>query len=208
VPSPLKLIVGLGNPGPAHLMTRHNAGYWFVDILARKYSLTFHNEARFQAEICRLTDADYDCLICKPTTFMNRSGQSVQAVSSYYRIDAGEILVVHDEIDLDVGTVRLKQGGGHGGNNGIRDIIEKLGVNNFNRLRIGVGHPGSSDQVTGYVLDRPSAEDEDLIIQAINSVMDQLPYLLAGEFQKLMNMLHRSSITDAEVDSKEDTEGD
>ena len=207
MPSPLKLIVGLGNPGPEHLMTRHNAGFWFVDILARKYSLTFRDENKFQAEICRLADADYDCLLCKPTTFMNRSGQSVRAISGYYRIDPGEILIVHDEIDLDVGTVRLKQGGGHGGNNGIRDIIEKLGDNNFNRLRIGVGHPGSSDQVTDHVLGRPSAEDENLIIQAINGVMDQLPYLLSGEFQKLMNVLHRSHITDAEADSKEDTNG-
>ena len=182
-------------------MTRHNAGFWFVDILACKYSLTFREERKFQAEICRLADADSGCLICKPATFMNRSGQSVQAISGYYRIDPGEILIVHDEIDLDVGTVRLKQGGGHGGNNGIRDIIEKLGDSNFNRLRIGVGHPGSSDQVTNHVLGRPSAEDEDLIIQAINGVMDQLPCLLAGEFQKLMNILHRLPITDAEADT-------
>lgn len=192
MPSPLKLIVGLGNPGSEHLLTRHNAGFWFVDILARKFSLLFRNENKFSAEMCRLTVQDFDCLLCKPTTFMNRSGQSVQAVSSYYRISPDEILVVHDEIDLDVGTVRLKTGGGHGGNNGIRDIIEKLGDSNFNRLRIGVGHPGSSDQVTGHVLGRPSAEDEDLIIQAINRVLDQLPTLLAGDYQKLMNLLHRS----------------
>lgn len=207
MPSLLKLIVGLGNPGPEHLMTRHNAGFWFVDILARKYSLTFRGESKFQAEICRLADADYDCLLCKPTTFMNRSGQSVRSISGYYRIDPGEILVVHDEIDLDAGTVRLKQGGGHGGNNGIRDIIEKLGGSNFNRLRIGVGHPGSSDQVTNHVLGRPSAEDEDLIIEAINGVMEQLPCLLAGEFQKFMNILHRSHITDAEAGPKEDSNG-
>lgn len=208
MPSPLKLIVGLGNPGPEHLMTRHNAGFWFVDILARKYSLIFRNEGKFQAEICRLADADYDCLICKPTAYMNRSGQSVQAVRSFYRIEPGEILVVHDEIDLDVGTVRLKQGGGHGGNNGIRDIIEKMGDSGFNRLRIGVGHPGSSDRVTGHVLGRPSAEDEDLIVQAINRVMEQLPDMLAGDFPKLMNILHRSQITDAAAESKEDPDGD
>ena len=208
MPSPLKLIVGLGNPGPEHLMTRHNAGYWFVDIFARKYSLTFRNENKFQAEICRLADADYDCLLCKPTTFMNRSGQSVRAISGYYRIIPGEILVVHDEIDLDVGTVRLKQGGGHGGNNGIRDIIEQLGDSNFNRLRIGVGHPGSSDQVTGHVLGRPPAEDEELIIQAINGVMDQLPYLLAGEFQKLMNILHRAAKQETNDESQDDLDSD
>jgi peptidyl-tRNA hydrolase, PTH1 family len=205
VPSPLKLIVGLGNPGSDHLMTRHNAGFWFVDILARKYSLAFRHEAKFQAEICRLANSDYDCLLCKPTTFMNKSGQSVQVVTSYFKIKLTEILVVHDEIDLDVGIVRLKQGGGHGGNNGIRDIIEKLGGNEFNRLRIGIGHPGSSEQVTNHVLGRPPTEDEDRIIQVINSVINQLPFLLAGEFQKLMNVLHRSHIPDAVTGSKKDT---
>ena len=203
MPSPLKLIVGLGNPGAEHLMTRHNAGFWFVDILARKFSLQFLEENKFKAEMCRLKVQDYDCLLCKPATFMNRSGQSVQAVSSYYNIYPDQILVVHDEIDLEVGTVRLKTGGGHGGNNGVRDIIEKLSDNNFNRLRIGVGHPGNSKQVTDHVLSRPSAEDEDLIIQAINRVLDQLPWLLAGDFQKLMNLLHRADNQPASDESQE-----
>ena len=189
-------------------MTRHNAGFWFVDILARKFSLIFRNENKFKAEICRLTDPDYDCLLCKPTTFMNRSGQSVQAVSNYFSINPDEILVVHDEIDLDVGTVRLKTGGGHGGNNGVRDIIEKLGDSNFNRLRIGVGHPGSSEQVTGHVLGRPSAEDEDLIIQAINRVLEQLPRLLAGDFQKLMSLLHRADQRETGDDTQEHDKND
>jgi len=192
VPSAIKLIVGLGNPGPGHLMTRHNAGFWFVDVLAKKYSLTFRSEPRFKADVCRLTDSGDDCLICKPMTFMNRSGQSVQAIASYYKIPVTEILVVHDEIDFAPGTIRLKEGGGHAGHNGVRDIIEKLGSNEFKRLRIGVGHPGDSAEVINSVLGRPSAEDTEKIMESISTATDLVPQLLAGEFQKVMYKLHSS----------------
>ena len=190
MPTAIKLIVGLGNPEPGQLLTRHNAGFWFVDALVNRYALTIKSESRFHAEVARLSVADHDCLICKPQTYMNNSGRSVQAISSYYRIPVPEILVVHDEIDLEAGVVRFKQGGGHGGNNGLRDIIEKLGDNNFNRLRIGIGHPGNADLVTGYVLNKPSREDADLIMSRIGESIDLLPLMLDGDFNRVMTGLH------------------
>jgi len=193
VPSVIKLIVGLGNPGPEHLLTRHNAGFWFVDALADKNTLRFRRESRFHAEVSRLTGPAVDCFLCKPASFMNRSGRAVQAITSYYKIVPEEMLVVHDEIDLPPGVIRLKRGGGHGGHNGLRDIIEVLGNNHFNRLRIGVGHPGTSDQVADYVLDRALAAEEELIMQGIVAALDLIPQILAGEFQKAMNKLHRSN---------------
>jgi PTH1 family peptidyl-tRNA hydrolase len=189
---PVKLIVGLGNPGPGHLLTRHNAGFWFVDALADKNALRFRRESKFHAEVCRLTTSGADCFLCKPTSYMNRSGMAVQAIASFYKIVPEEMLVVHDEIDLPPGVVRLKRGNGHGGHNGLRDIIEVLGNNNFNRLRIGVGHPGNSDQVVDYVLDRAPAPEEELIMQGIAAALDLIPQILAGEMQKAMNKLHRS----------------
>ena len=123
---------------------------------------------------------------------MNRSGQAVQAIANFYKITLPEILIVHDEIDLDAGIVRFKQEGGHGGHNGLRDIIEKTGGNNFNRLRVGVSHPGTSKEVIDYVLGRPSVEDQDLIMQSISDVIDMVPQILSGEFQKVMHKLHTS----------------
>ena len=192
MPSAIKLIVGLGNPGPEHLMTRHNAGFWFIDVLAAKYSLVFRSESRFRSEVCRLSTIDHDCYLCKPMDFMNRSGQPVQAIAGFYKISINEILVVHDDIDIEPGVVRFKQGGGHGGHNGLRDIIEKMGSNEFNRLRIGVGHPGSSSDVVNYVLERAPAAEEELIMQSIAEVMEMIPHILTGEFQKVMQELHSS----------------
>ena len=190
MPAGIKLLVGLGNPGPEHIATRHNAGFWFVDQLAEKHSLTFRPENKFQADVCRWQSADFDCWICKPMTFMNRSGVSVAAMANFYKIPVDDILVAHDEIDLDAGVIRLKQSGGHGGNNGLRDIIEQTGKKDFNRLRIGVGHPGSSDKVTPHVLGRPSADDERKILDAIEDGLDVLPQLLKGDYQKAMTTLH------------------
>ena len=192
MPSAIKLIVGLGNPGPEYLLTRHNAGSWLVDALARKNGLRFRRVARFHAEVCRLATGATDCYLCKPKCFMNESGRAVQAIASFYKILPEEMLVVHDEIDLPPGAIRLKRGGGHGGHNGLRDIIETLGANNFNRLRIGVGHPGSSDLVVDYVLNRAPAPEEDLIMQGIASTLELVPQILAGELQKVMNKLHKS----------------
>ena len=142
MPSVFKLIVGLGNPGPEHSATRHNAGFWFVDSLAEKYSLTFRSESKYNAEICRIQTADIDCWLCKPMTFMNRSGFSVQAMVSFYKIPVEEILVAHDELDLEAGIARLKKGGGHAGHNGLRDIIEQMGDKTLHGYAWGLAIPG------------------------------------------------------------------
>jgi len=190
VPSGIKLIVGLGNPGPEHIATRHNAGFWFVDQLSEEYSLHIRPENKFQAELCRWQTPEFDCRVAKPMTYMNRSGIAVATLLNFFKIPAGEMLVVHDEIDLDAGVTRLKFSGGHGGNNGLRDIIEHLGNRDFYRLRIGVGHPGSSDKVTPHVLGRPTSEEEKLILQAIDEGLSVLPELLQGEYQKAITKLH------------------
>lgn len=205
MPSAIKLIVGLGNPGPEHLLTRHNAGFWFVDALAEQNAIRFRRESRFHAKACRLTGPSADCFLCKPASFMNRSGMAVQAIASFYKIVPEEMLVAHDEIDLPPGVIRLKRGGGHGGHNGLRDIIEALGHNSFNRLRIGVGHPGSSDQVADYVLDRALAPEEELIKQGIAATLDLVPQILAGELQKAMNKLHKrqSQVTGDKLQGKQ-----
>jgi len=196
VSAPLKLIVGLGNPGPEHLLDRHNAGFWFVDALANKLSLTFSPDKKFQSELCRYQSGTTDCWLCKPQTYMNESGTAVQALLSYYKIPINQILVVHDEIDLDAGNVRFKIGGGHGGNNGIRDIIQKIGDKDFNRLRIGVGHPGNPDKVVSYVLGKPSREDEDSILNGIANVFNEQEKLFDGQIRKLMNQLNKKNNTD------------
>ena len=191
MPSVFKLIVGLGNPGPEHSATRHNAGFWFVESLASEYSLSLRSESKFNAEICRIQTAEIDCWLCKPMTFMNRSGFSVQAMSSFYKISVEEILVAHDELDLDPGVARLKKAGGHGGHNGLRDIIAQMGNKSFTRLRLGIGHPGSADQVTPYVLGRPTQEDRQLIEIAIKESVDVMPLVFEGNEQKAMNGLHQ-----------------
>jgi PTH1 family peptidyl-tRNA hydrolase len=190
VPSPLKLIVGLGNPGPNYSATRHNTGFWFVDKFAQQSHTNFTSESKFFGEVARIRSSGVDCRLLKPETYMNESGRAVSAVTSYYDISPEEILVVHDEIDLNAGIARLKKGGGHGGNNGIRDIISHLGDKNFLRLRIGVGHPGHSDAVTNHVLNKPSAEDQKKIDQAIDDAMAVMPLLSQGELSKAMTELH------------------
>ena len=193
MPSAFKLIVGLGNPGPEHSETRHNAGFWFVDSLAAKYSISFRSESKFNAEICRMQTAEIDCWLCKPMMFMNRSGFSVQAMASFYKIPVEGILIAHDELDLDPGVARLKKAGGHGGHNGLRDIIAQMGDKSFTRLRLGIGHPGSQDKVTSYVLGRPAQEDRQLIEIAIKEAVDVIPLVLEGNEQKAMNALHQNN---------------
>ena len=186
----IKLVVGLGNPGSAYTETRHNVGFWFVDNLARQYSCQFSTESRFHGEATRISSSAIDCRLLKPQTFMNESGRAVQAMLDYFKITTDEVLVVHDEIDLDSGIVRLKKGGGHGGHNGLRDIIGKICEKNFLRLRIGVGHPGRRDSVTPYVLGRPGREDQKLIDIAIEEALSIMPLLFNGDIQKAMNELH------------------
>lgn len=188
--STVQLIVGLGNPGAEYEQTRHNAGFWFVDELARAAGCSLRTEARFHAEVGRCTLHGQDCRLQKPTTFMNRSGQSVAALAKFLRIPPAEILVVHDELDLPPGTVRLKRGGGHGGHNGLRDLIAHLGTQDFLRLRLGVGHPGDRDKVVDYVLHRPSREERELIDAAMTRALEVMPLAVTGEFERAMHKLH------------------
>ncbi len=184
----IRLIAGLGNPGAQYAQTRHNVGFWLVDKLAAGCSVTFREEKKFFGEIVRISD---ECRLLKPSTFMNRSGQSVAAAARYHSIDSEDILVVYDDLDLPEGTVRFKKSGGHGGHNGVRDIIERLGSNNFPRLRLGIGHPGDRDQVTAYVLTRPSREQQCLLESAIDQALGLLPDILAKNYQKAMDQLNR-----------------
>ncbi|HPB77071.1 MAG TPA: aminoacyl-tRNA hydrolase [Chromatiaceae bacterium] len=186
----IRLIVGLGNPGPQYEATRHNVGFWFLDALAGHHQGQFRTEIKFHGAMCRLLVAGVDLRLLKPGTFMNRSGQSLGAVVRYHDIPVEAILVAHDDLDLPVGAVRLKQGGGHAGHNGLRDIINVLGSRDFWRLRIGIDHPGDREQVVNYVLGRPSRDEEGRILKALDDAEACLPDLLAGEYQRVMNRLH------------------
>ena len=187
------MLVGLGNPGPAYAETRHNAGFWFLDRLAHRHALSFREHARFYGHVARLTLDGGSCWLLKPMIFMNRSGQGTAALANFYRIPPAHILVVHDELDLPPGTVRLKHGGGSGGNKGLQDIIACLGDRGFSRLRLGVGHPGQRDQVMPYLLSRPPETDREAIVAAIESALELLPAILSGESAKVMNQLHRKT---------------
>ena len=188
----IRLIVGLGNPGKEYEHTRHNAGFWFVDELAREYGGSFKKEGKFFGEACRINLRGSDCWLLKPVTFMNRSGQSVSAMASYYKIASHNILVAHDELDHDAGSARLKYGGGHAGHNGLRDIISALGSKDFLRLRLGVGHPGSKNQVVNYVLGNPSRDDANRILDAVSRSSRVLEKLLEGKIQIAMNEVNSS----------------
>jgi PTH1 family peptidyl-tRNA hydrolase len=190
----LKLIVGLGNPGAKYARTRHNAGWWFVDALARRHGAEFRAESRHQGEVARLRlplpgGAAAELWLLKPTTFMNKSGGSVASLAHFHRISAAEILIAHDELDLPAGTVRFKLGGGHGGHNGLRDTSLALGPAYW-RLRLGIGHPGHKDLVLDYVLQRATPEDERAIEAAVDRALDALPVLLVEGAEKTMNRLH------------------
>lgn len=186
----MQLLVGLGNPGAQYTRTRHNAGFWLVEALADAARGSFRVERRYQAEIASITLAGRALVLLKPTTFMNASGGAVAAYANYFRIPVGDILVAHDELDLAPGTVRLKRGGGHGGHNGLRDIVQHLGAD-FARLRIGIGHPGSAPEVVNYVLGSPSADDRAAIEAAIARALAVLPDVVAGRFDHVMNQLNR-----------------
>jgi len=186
----IQLIVGLGNPGPKYEQTRHNVGFWFVENIAQQQGAVFRNESKFHGDIAKLTLEGSQIWLLKPTTFMNNSGQSIGAVSRFYKIPPQAILVVHDELDLPVGIAKLKNSGGHGGHNGLRDTIVHLGVNEFNRLRIGIDHPGNSRDVSNYVLKSPLADQRIGMDIAAGNAMQVLPDLLQGEWQKAMHSLH------------------
>jgi len=189
--STIRLIVGLGNPGSQYEQTRHNAGAWFVNSLVNRYNLTLKADKKFSGSLARLSLSSSDVYLLIPGTFMNLSGQAVQALASYYKIAADEILVAHDELDFDPGTTRIKHDGGHGGHNGLRDIINKLGGNkNFYRLRIGIGHPGDKSQVHNYVLGRPSISDKQAIEDSIYDAERVIEMIISGDITGAMNQLH------------------
>ena len=186
----LRLIVGLGNPGPEHLRTRHNAGFWLVDALALREGARFGLESKLFGETAKVEIAGSSVWLLKPSTFMNLSGKSVTAALRYWKIEPEEALLAHDELDLPPGTARLKFDGGHGGQNGLRDTMRLLGHGRFHRLRIGIGHPGHKDKVTPWVLGKPGRDDEAAILRAIDDALGVLPLAVAGEFNEAMKRLH------------------
>lgn len=187
-----QLVVGLGNPGPKYSETRHNAGFWFLDQLAGAYNGVFRADAKFHGEVCQILCGGEKIWLLKPGTFMNNSGRAVKALAGFYRIPAERILVVHDELDLSPGCVRLKHGGGHGGHNGLRDSIACLGSREFMRLRVGIGHPGDAKQVVDYVLHRAGLAEQKLIEQSLHESMRVFPDLAVGDWDRAVRELHSS----------------
>jgi PTH1 family peptidyl-tRNA hydrolase len=188
--SGLYVIAGLGNPGPRYSETRHNAGFWFLDELAQRNEVTFREQARLKSDTARIELHGQDCLLLKPGTFMNHSGQAIRAVMDYFEVKTSQLLVAYDELDLPAGTARLKAGGGHGGHNGLRDIFQHWPDREFLRVRIGIGHPGVKAEVTDYVLGRPSPGEEKQIRDAISEAISLLPDILAGQLPRAMKALH------------------
>ena len=188
----IKLFVGLGNPGPEYAATRHNAGFWWIDQVARQLNATLVTERGFHGLVARANVGGQSVWLLQPQTFMNLSGKSVAALARFYKIAPDEILVAHDELDLPAGEAKLKQGGGHAGHNGLRDIHAQLGSPDYWRLRLGIGHPGHKDRVTGWVLGRAGKDDQVLIDRAIDEAIDALPLAVAGDFNEAMKRLHTS----------------
>ena len=193
--SEIKLIVGLGNPGDKYADTRHNAGEWLIERLSRRFNVSLNPESKFFGKTARTIVNGKEVRLLVPTTFMNLSGKSVGALASFYRIKPEEILVIHDELDLPPGTAKLKQGGGHGGHNGLKDIVAQLGNNNnFYRLRIGIGHPGHRDLVAGYVLNKPSPADRDALEKVLDEATDCVEMIFKDGMVKATNRLNSFKI--------------
>lgn len=186
----IKLIIGLRNPGSAYEHTRHNAGGWLTSLLAQRHNSAFRIEKKMNAEVAQITSNPNSCTLVMPLTFMNQSGQPTRAISQFYQIQPHEILVIHDELDLTPGRIKLKTGGGHGGHNGLRDIMTQLGSPEFHRLRIGIGHPGHKDLVHQYVLNKPSLQDKQQIYDAIDRGIAAIPLIVSGDLAKAMNQLN------------------
>lgn len=184
------LIAGLGNPGPQYEHTRHNVGFWWLDQLAHDLGATLKVDNKYHGQLAQCQLNEHKLHLLKPLQFMNRSGQSVAALANFFKIPPKNILIVHDELDLAVGVARLKRGGGHGGHNGLRDIIERTGSKDFLRCRLGIGHPGDSRQVSDYVLSKPSQSDRQRIVAAIDDSLRVLPDVLSDQLEKAMHWLH------------------
>ena len=187
--SGVQAVVGLGNPGSRYDNTRHNVGFWFVDSLARQAGGSFAAERKLHGEVSRVTLGGSDVRLVKPATFVNRSGQCIRALCDYFGLPAASVLVVHDDLDLPPGTVKLKYGGGHGGHNGLRDTINHLGPD-FPRLRVGIGHPGQREDVVNYVLGIPGREDDELIRESLERAAEVMPVLLERGMEPAMQQLH------------------
>ncbi|WP_435938998.1 aminoacyl-tRNA hydrolase [Moraxella bovoculi] len=185
----IKLIVGLGNPGNEYKDTRHNTGFWFVDKISEQFGISLSHDKKFHGEVGRGTIFDQDVRLLKPDTFMNRSGLAVVPLAKFYNIAPNEILIAHDELDIAPGSIRLKTGGGHGGHNGLRDILPHIGAD-FHRLRIGIGHPGHASKVSGWVLSKPSSDDGINIDKALDCALDNLNLIMAGDFDKARNAIN------------------
>ena len=188
--SEIKLIVGLGNPGREYEATRHNAGFWWVDEFAQKNQFAFKSESKFHGLAARSMLHGHEMYLLKPQTFMNVSGRAVGALVQFYKIEAAQILVVHDELDLPPGSAKLKLGGGHGGHNGLKDIIAHLGTRDFWRLRIGIGHPGDRAEVANFVLNAPRKEEQVLIESALQRAQLVAPLMIEGKLEAAMLKLH------------------
>jgi peptidyl-tRNA hydrolase, PTH1 family len=189
----IRLLVGLGNPGSEYEATRHNAGFWWIDAVARRLKATLHPERGYFGLVARVNLPNRPqgpCWLLEPQTFMNLSGKSVAALARFYKIEPAEILVAHDELDLPPGEMKLKQGGGHAGHNGLRDIHAQLGSADYWRLRLGIGHPGVKSEVANYVLGRPMAEHREAIEASIERSMTALDALLAGDMAQATMRLH------------------
>ena len=187
--SNISLIIGLGNPGKEYAQTRHNAGFWFVEQLADRYGITLNADPKFHGYSGRGQIEGHDTRLLLPTTFMNRSGQSVVPFAKFYQISTEAILIAHDELDMNPGVIRLKSGGGHGGHNGLRDIVPHIGPN-FHRLRIGIGHPGSKEQVSGHVLGKAPSSEQALMDAAIEYALSKTKMLVQGQVSQAMNQIN------------------
>lgn len=188
----IKLFVGLGNPGPEYEATRHNAGFWFIDALARQCKTSLSMDKGYHGLVARTTIDGHTIWLLEPQTFMNLSGKSVAALARFFKIQPQEILVAHDELDLPPGEAKLKLGGSHAGHNGLRDIHAQLGTDQYWRLRIGVGHPGSREEVVGWVLKKPMLDHRIAIEQTIDRALKATPHFLGGEFNKATALVHTS----------------
>lgn len=186
----IRMIVGLGNPGNEYRDTRHNAGFWLLDQLAQQWQVSWRNEKKFFGDTAWARAAGREIYLLKPETYMNLSGKAVAALAQFYKIAPDEILAVHDELDIPCGRIRFKQGGGNGGHNGLKDIQARLGTPDFYRLRLGIGHPGDRNLVTGYVLNKPSAAERELLDRAIEQSLQHLPLILNGEREAAVRALH------------------
>ena len=194
--SQLKLIVGLGNPGQQYVETRHNAGFWFVALIADRFNIELAADKKFHGLTGRGRIFDTDVRLLLPVTFMNKSGQSVVPMVNYYGIKPQELLIAHDELDIPAGSIKLKTGGGHGGHNGLRDITPHLG-NDFHRLRIGIGHPGHKSKVSGHVLSKPSPGEQVAIEAALDAAMDSLQLMITGDIEKARSQINGFKLPNA-----------